>query len=114
MTDEEFLGVLIHEFAHYFDIYSMQRNSFGDQSEKFYDISWDSVSIISSGQGSQDFVSGYAMTNQYEDFAESYLFYILHNKAFRSKAEKSDSLALKYDFFRKYVFQANQFYNEDF
>lgn len=114
MTDEEFLGVLIHEFAHYFDIYSMQRSSFWDQSEKFYDISWDSVSIIRSGQRSEDFVSGYSMTNQYEDFAESYLFYILHNRAFRTKAETSDALALKYDFFRKYVFQANQFYNEDF
>lgn len=114
MSDEEFLWVLVHEFAHYFDIHSLPRNSFWDQSNKFYDISWRSVTIIEAGQQANDFVSGYAMTNQYEDFAESYLYYVLHNKAFRIKAEQSESLAKKYDFFQKYVFKANQFYNEDF
>lgn len=114
MSDEEFLWVLIHEFAHYYDIHSMVRTSFGDQSQSFYDISWESVSIIWEWQSSKDFVSGYSMTNQYEDFAESYLYYVLHNKEFRTKAQSSLALAKKYDFFQTYVFQTNQFYNEDF
>lgn len=50
MSDEEFLGVLIHEFAHYYDIHSLPRNRFGDQSKIFYDISWQSVSIVRAGQ----------------------------------------------------------------
>ncbi|MDA9129315.1 putative zinc-binding metallopeptidase [Candidatus Gracilibacteria bacterium] len=114
MSDEEFLGVLVHEFAHYYDIHSLERNSFGDVSEAFYNISWDSVSIIKPGQSQAGFVSGYAMTNQYEDFAESYLYYVLHNADFLQKALRSKVLAQKYTFFQKNVFTKNEFYNTDF
>ena len=71
MTDSEFLWVLLHEFAHYYDIYSLPGTGFGDTSQKFYDISWDSTTIMKPGSDVNDFVSGYGMTNQYEDFAES-------------------------------------------
>lgn len=114
MSDEEFLSVFLHEFAHYFDIHSFPKNRFGDESQKFYDISWDSVSVLTPGMTQTDFVSGYSMTNQYEDFAESYLYYILHNRAFFEKAEKSEALKRKYNFFQKYVFGKNQFYKESF
>ena len=114
MSDEEFLGVLIHEFAHYYDIYSLSKNHFGDESQKFYDISWLSVSIMKWWLSEKDFVSGYSMTNQYEDFAEAYLYYILHNRDFLKKAEWSSILRKKYDFFQKYVFTKNQFYKENF
>lgn len=114
MTDEEFLWVLIHEFAHYFDIHSLERSASGDVSQEFYDVSWQSVSIIRAGQLSTDFVSGYAMTNQYEDFAESYLYYILHNAEFLSRAADSRALAEKYFFFQNYIFPNKQFYNKDF
>ncbi len=114
MSDEEFLGVMIHEFWHYFDIYSFKRNNFWDTSKKFYDISWQSVSVIKKGLRSQDFVSGYAMTNQYEDFAESYLYYILHNRDFLKKAQENIYLAQKYNFFQDYVFPQKQFYKQDF
>ena len=33
---------------------------------------------------SSAFVSGYAATNQYEDFAESFAMYVFHNAAFRA------------------------------
>ena len=36
----------------------------------------------------KDFVSWYAMTNKYEDFAESFTYYILHNKDFLNKTKK--------------------------
>lgn len=114
MSDEEFLSVFLHEFAHYFDIHSFSKNSFWDESQKFYDISWDWVNVLSPWLDQTDFVSGYSMTNQYEDFAESYLYYILHNRAFLQKAETSEALKRKYNFFRKYVFEKNQFYKESF
>lgn len=114
MSDAEFLSVMIHEFGHYFDIYSLERNSFGDESQKFYDISWSSVSVMKTGMKSEDFVSGYAMTNRYEDFAESYVYYILHNRDFLAKAQENVSLAKKYNFFEKYVFSQKQFYKQNF
>lgn len=54
------------------------------------------------------------MTNQYEDFAESYVYYILHNKDFYTRAQASSLLRQKYDFFEKYVFSTKEFFKEDF
>ena len=113
-TDEEFLSVLIHEFAHYFDIYSFDKTPFGDTSQKFYDISWQSVTTIKPGLDVSDFVSGYSMTNWYEDFAESYTYYIFHNEDFLVKAQNSKILAQKYIFMKDYVFQDDMFLREDF
>lgn len=113
-TDEEFVSVLVHEFAHYFDIYSLSKSAFGDVSQRFYDISWQSVTTLSSGQDVGDFVSGYAMTNQYEDFAETYLYYMLHNKDFLQKAKRSEILAKKYVFMKEYVFRTDIFIDADF
>ena len=62
----------------------------------------------------KDFVSGYAMTNQYEDFAESYVYYILHNKDFYTRTQSSSLLRQKYEFFEKYVFSTKEFFKEDF
>ena len=55
-----------------------------------------------SGQGKQDFVSGYAMTNKYEDFAESFTYFVFHNQNFLKKSEKSQKLKEKYDFFAQH------------
>jgi hypothetical protein len=52
----------------------------------------------------KDFVSGYAMTNKYEDFAESLTYYILHNKDFLDKTKTSRILKRKYNFFSFYIF----------
>ena len=114
MSDAEFLWVLIHEFGHYIDIYSLPKSTFWDESQQFYDISWDSVTTIRPDLKGKDFVSGYAMTNQYEDFAESYVYYVLHNKDFLEKSKESNILARKYTFFQKYIFPRNLFYKENF
>jgi hypothetical protein len=39
------------------------------------------------------------MTNKYEDFAESFTYYVLHNDDFLRKTLESESLSKKYDFF---------------
>jgi hypothetical protein len=51
-----------------------------------------------------DFVSGYAAANQYEDFAESLVFYIFHNATFADRALRSESLRQKYLFFANSLF----------
>jgi hypothetical protein len=61
-----------------------------------------------------DFLSGYALTNKYEDFAESFTFYVFHNEDFRSRAQKNLMIARKYNFFRKYVFINTEFADTSF
>jgi hypothetical protein len=39
------------------------------------------------------------MTNKYEDFAESFTYYVLHNDDFKNKSTKSKILKKKYDYF---------------
>jgi hypothetical protein len=54
------------------------------------------------------------MTNKYEDFAESFAYYILHNNDFQEKTRKSSILKKKYDFFGKYLFKNDEFKSIDF
>jgi len=61
-----------------------------------------------------DFVSGYALSNKYEDFAESFSFYVFHNDIFRDRALKNVSLQKKYDFFKTYVFDHEEFVGTSF
>lgn len=109
MKKSEFLSVYTHELWHYIDIYILEKEIIWDDSNNFYDISWKTVKTLKAWSKWEDFVSGYAMTNKYEDFAESFTYYILHNKSFLKKAEKNTHLAEKYSFFSKYVFTDRQF-----
>ena len=54
------------------------------------------------------------MTNKYEDFAESFTYYILHNKDFLKKVKTSSILKQKYDFFSNSIFKKKEFFNSDF
>lgn len=54
------------------------------------------------------------MTNKYEDFAESFTYYVLHNRDFTQKMETSEVLQKKYQFFQKYVFRDETFQNTSF
>ena len=107
-------SVWIHEFWHYIDLYFLKKEVFTDLSDYFYNISWDKVKIMKAWQVNTDFVSGYAMTNKYEDFAESFVYFILHNDDFDEKSKNSIMLKAKYDFFTKYLFRDNEFVGTDF
>lgn len=114
MKKTEFLSVTIHEFAHFVDLYFLEKKVFSDTSDIFYNISWESTKVIKSNQKQKDFVSGYAMTNKYEDFAESFTYYLLHNKDFLKKSDWSPVLKEKYDFFTNYLFQKEEFLDTHF
>jgi len=109
----ESLSVFIHEFAHYLDLYYL-KNWDQDISNDFYSISWNNTKERKIWQESKDFVSWYSMTNKYEDFAETFTYYVLHNDDFLIKAKKSEYLGKKYDFFRYNFFKNEVFYNQDF
>lgn len=103
IDNKEFTALLIHEIAHYIDI-----NYLWSEAIAFKNLSWQSTKVIKKWQTEKDFVSWYAMTNKYEDFAESLTFYVLHNELFYKKALKSDYLMNKYLFFKENLF------NKDF
>lgn len=70
----------------------------------FYTICWSEATVLRSGVSAAAFVSGYAASNQYEDFAETFAMYVFHNKAFQERALKNSLLQQKYDFLHEYVF----------
>lgn len=113
--DTEFAKLFVHELAHYIDIYVFFSNGiWRDISDDFYTISWQSPTAKRSKQGTMDFVSGYAATNQYEDFAESFVFYIFHNATFADRAYRSESMRQKYLFFANSVFSNGYFQGTDY
>ena len=113
--DAEFTKLFIHELAHYIDIYALVGSySRPDISDSFYHISWQSPTVKRANQGTLDFVSGYAATNQYEDFAESFVFYIFHNETFADRALRSDAIREKYLFFANHIFPKKTFQGTDF
>jgi len=113
-NNDEALAVFIHEFWHYIDLYFLEKKIFLDVSDKFYEISWESTKIKKQDQMVNDFVSWYAMTNKYEDFAESFTYYIIHNRDFLEKSKKSNIIKTKYDFFSNYIFKNKEFFNTKF
>ena len=54
------------------------------------------------------------MSNKYEDFAESFTYYTLHNEDFITKAKKSIVLTNKYNFFSQYLYKGSSFQNTNF
>ncbi len=113
--DTEFAKLFIHELAHYIDIYSIASDAIRDDiSEDFYQISWQKPTVKRANQNTLDFVSGYAATNQYEDFAESFVFYVFHNSTFADRALRSESIREKYLFFANYIFPGGFFQGTDF
>ena len=114
-SDAEFLQVFVHELAHYVDISVLQMTAqHPDPSQEFYAISWRSAYIKHPGASLGSFVSGYAATNQYEDFAESFVWYVFHNEDFADRALRNEDLRKKYLFFAQWVFPDRQFQGIDF
>lgn len=113
-TDSEKISVFVHELGHVVDIHYLKPGMLGDPSEDFYKISWESYKIKKKGAKLADFVSGYALSNKYEDFAESFSFFVFHNAEFQKRAKTNPLLAKKYAFFSEKVFESGDFANTNF
>lgn len=114
IENDELTSVFIHELAHHIDIYTLKKKVFQDPSHWFYSISWKDTNTILAGQKLKDFVSGYSMSNKYEDFAESLTYYVFANEEMRQKANNSFAIKQKYDFFQTYMFKDQVFQGTDF
>ncbi len=119
VPDKEFMALLIHECGHVTDLGGLRGNDtrrptnffdgstpiYGnDPSVQFYQISWMTPKIIIPGLGDADFVSGYAMSDPFEDFAETFAYFALQRKEFARLATKNNVLKAKYDFMATFVF----------
>lgn len=131
VSENELMAVVIHEVGHIVDtgvnLSSKEqklKSSFmdgslpvyqDDPSASFYGESFLDSRTRKVAVDELDFVSGYAMTDPFEDFAESYLYYILHGNAFRKLTESSEILKEKYEFMKNSVFNNKEFdlENED-
>lgn len=103
-TLPELSQVLVHELGHMIDIYLLSGRKWSHNiAQKFYKISWLDQTVIRPESSKSEFISGYAASNQYEDFAESFAMYVFHNEIFYVRAQKSPQLMKKYEFLREEV-----------
>ncbi|MBI2638763.1 hypothetical protein HYW83_04185 [Candidatus Peregrinibacteria bacterium] len=124
VADNELASVLIHEIGHLVDgdllfgtdaktpsgFYDFEVPvAIDDPSLDFYRISWTSEKTRTEGDTLLDFVSEYASTDPFEDFAETYTYYRLHGAEFRQLMEFNNALQQKYSFMKKYVFDGEEF-----
>jgi hypothetical protein len=119
VSDREFMALIVHECGHVADLGGIRgtvasgRSSFldgntpiylDDPSVQFYQISWITSKVNQPGMNDKDFVSGYAMSDPFEDFAETFAYYALQQKEFAKLAQKNPVLKAKYDFMQQVVF----------
>ncbi len=123
VTDEELSSVFVHEIGHLVDdtlLFGTRGIESGfhdfetpiytdDPSAYFYKISWLSEKITRQNSNSLDFVSLYAMTDPFEDFAETYTYFRFHGPEFRRLAKSNSALQQKYNFMKNYVFYGQEF-----
>ncbi|MFA6458170.1 MAG: hypothetical protein WCV72_02140 [Patescibacteria group bacterium] len=123
ISDDEVVAVLVHELGHIVDLGKLKGDSLApsefvdgkipvpanDPSVTFYQLSWRNESEKNYLADRKDFVSGYAMTDPFEDFSESFNFYVLHGADFRAVKNESSILTAKYDFLKNKVFAGIEF-----
>jgi hypothetical protein len=128
VTDEELVGVLVHEMGHIADTGVLNGTAAegesgymdggnviykDDPSVKFYNLSFNTDGKIKEDATEYDFVSGYAKSDPFEDFAESYAYYILHGSEFRVLMQTNVILTTKYNFLKTEVFNGKEYFNGD-
>lgn len=124
----ELTAVFVHEMGHIVDTGLMEGQSSAgpshfidkrtsvfedDPSIDFYTISWKNAVTKLSKSRVNDFVTGYAMSDPFEDFAESYNFYLLHGSQFRYLSRFNLPLGQKYAYLRDRIFNGQEFWNND-
>jgi hypothetical protein len=116
---EEFRALFVHESGHNWDLGCLtgtadsEKSSFSDGDEAiykndpslgFYQISWITSSVQRSNSRPEDFVSGYASYDIFEDFAESFVYFVLQNDVFATRAQENAAIAAKYIWMKDVLF----------
>lgn len=116
--DTEFAGLLVHECGHVThgnlhgtpasgeSTFRDGRNAIYNDApvSSFFAISWMTESVLRRDADKKtDFVSGYAQSDAFEDFAETFAMYILHRPALRERADTSPAIAAKLAWMETYL-----------
>jgi len=119
VADDEFKALLVHEFGHITDLGCMQGRDthrpspfkdgtemifMDDPSVSFYSVSWIDSKTKHLGSKDEDFVSGYASWDPFEDFAETFAYFILQKDAFKERARENPVIAAKYRWMQQHAF----------
>ena len=114
VSAHEFRALLIHEFGHIVDLgcftgtqsagESVFRDGYeiifrDDPSIEFYEFSWLNDKRRRDARP-DDFVSGYAESDPFEEFAETFAYFILQRNAFRIRAATNPIIDKKYNWMR--------------
>lgn len=107
--DEEFAALLTHECGHVISgnlqgTPAAGESDFRDGKDSFYrdgsvvgffSISWENERTMKKGTKDADFVSGYASSDIFEDFAETFAAYVLQRPYLRQRAKTNAAIAQK-------------------
>lgn len=109
VPDEEFVALLVHECGHVIHgnmhgTATAGQTAFTDGPYPFYadspmiafwNISWKNSSVRLPAARDADFVSGYAKSDPFEDFSETFAAYVLQRDALRERAKTNNAIAAK-------------------
>ncbi len=119
VSDKEFRALLVHECAHIVDLADLKGTpasgitAFYDGNEPifaddpslgFYRISWQNAFTKKNNMRSSAFVSGYAKTDAFEDFSETFAYFALQRSEFERKAQGNPILMAKFTWMKQNVF----------
>lgn len=119
VPDAELRALFLHEFGHITDLGCLQGTSKSgtssfhdgpesifrdDPSTSFYRISWKGEMTQKPQSSREDFVSGYATKDAFEDFAETFAYFVLQPEAFTARAQENAVLRKKFLWMQERVF----------
>lgn len=120
VRNAELRALFIHEFGHITDLGCLRgspqsgQSTFRDGPETifrddpstgFYGISWLQETARKPDSAPEDFVSGYAAKDAFEDFAETFAYFVLQPEAFRARAEGNGAIRQKWEWMTENVFK---------
>jgi hypothetical protein len=119
LPDDEFRSVLVHEMlGHLFELGCLTGTAqagaspfkdgndpvfFDDPSLAFYRISWSDSKARRTESKAEDFVSGYAASDPFEDLAETMAYYILSRETFIERARTNVVIATKFKWMEAFL-----------
>lgn len=119
----ELRALFIHEFGHITDLGCLtgtldsRPSAFhdgpesifhNDPSVSFYGISWLQEMTRKPESSLEDFVSGYAAKDAFEDFAETFAYFVLQPEAFQARAQRNSALQKKWLWMQEHVFRGTK------
>ncbi len=117
VSDSEFAALITHECGHVISGNLLGnvrtgKSAFRDgkdifakdsPSAAFFALSWRNEKTFRADANESDFASGYALSNAFEDFAETFTLYVLQRPALEARAKENSVMAAKLNWMRKHL-----------